>query len=85
MHYTEFKHRNGAKSSLKWAQNLFLIVAFLFATVACGDSNTPVDKDFKYIESIEVVSPKAAKVKVDNFANFIEIDFEAGTTCLKLQ
>lgn len=78
MNYKKCYLYSNTKANLRLLQNLFLIIAFLSATVACGDSNTPVDTEFKYIESIEVVSPNASKVKVDNFAHFIEIDFEAG-------
>lgn len=66
------------KINLKLFQHLLLTVAFLTALGGCGESNTPIDTDFKYIESIEVVSPEASKVNVDNFAHFIEIDFEKG-------
>lgn len=71
-------HKN-IKGSMMLLQNLFLIVAFLSATVACSSSNSPEDIDFKYIESAEVISPIASKVKVDNFAHFIELDFDKGT------
>ena len=67
------------KKSITRLQNLFMIIIFLTSTVACGSSNSPEEVDFKYIESVEVISPKASKVKADNFAHFIELDFENGT------
>jgi len=79
MNRRKYTSTNEAKISLKLLQYLLLIVTLLTASGGCGESNTPVDSDFKYIESIEVVSPKASKVKVDNFAHFIEIEFETGT------
>ena len=78
MNYKKSKHDKDAKSGLRFLQSLLMILVFLTSSYACGDSETPIDRDFKYIESIEVVSPIATNVKLDNFAHFIELDFEKG-------
>lgn len=78
MNYNKSAHYKEAKSTLKFSQSLLMILFFLTSTYACGDSDTPINRDFNYIESIEVTNPKASRVKLDNFAHFIELDFEKG-------
>lgn len=78
MNYKNKTIHQESKARITFLQNLFLIVAFLAASVACGSSDSSEDVDFKFIESVEVINPEANKTKVDNFARFIEIEFEKG-------
>lgn len=52
------------------------ILSFFLIGMSCGSSDPVDNQDFNYILSVETTNPKAEKVKVDNFANFIELDFE---------
>lgn len=76
MNYKKSAHYKEVKSTLRTFQSLLMILVFLTASYACGNSSTPVDRDYNYILSVEVISPKPTKVKLDNFAHFIEMDFE---------
>lgn len=53
-----------------------LVSIFIYS---CGEKESKVDYDFEYIKSIEVISPKADDVKVDNFAKKIAIKFPANS------
>ena len=57
---------------------------FILCFSSCKEKNIPIDLDAKYIESVEVTSPTASKVEVDNFAHFINIDFPKGTDVSKV-
>ena len=61
-----------------------LISVFILLALSCKEKSSPIDLDEKYIEPVEVISPKAAKVQVDNFAHFITIDFAKGTDISKV-
>ncbi len=78
MNYENKTQHNKSTIRIPLVQNIFWIVAFLSLSVSCGSSNSPQESDSKFIESVEVISPKATKVKVDNFAHYIEIEFETG-------
>lgn len=78
MKHKECMYRKSSKSGLRLLQSFMMALVFLTSSYACGDSDSPVDRDYNYILSVEMVSPKPTKVMLDNFAHFIEIDFEKG-------
>lgn len=61
--------------SLRSIQIHLMLVFIIALFVGCGDSDAVTDIDYKYIESIEVISPEASSVKLDNFAHLVEIEF----------
>lgn len=59
---------------MKQTKQLFFILLLL--PIACSQKQHENDFDFRYITDLEVVSPKAVKVSVDNFAKRITLLFE---------
>lgn len=61
-----------------------LLTVFSLFFSSCTGSNAPTDYNTKYFDSVEIVSPKASKVSVDNFAHLITLEYPSGTDISKV-
>lgn len=55
------------------------LALFSFIVSACQEKSNTIDYHIEYIKSVEVISPYAENVVLDNFAHFISIDFPTNT------
>lgn len=65
-----------------------VIACFWFVVmsqISCKGGSTQIDFDTSYIDTVEVLTPFAQKVQIDNFAHTITIDFSAGADVTNCQ
>lgn len=59
-------------------KNIFLytlLTVYVLITYACNEKPQIININEEFIESVEVITPQAINVKIDNFAHFVSIDF----------
>lgn len=63
----------------------FYITLFSLLIVSCSKNKSGDDFDFRYIESLDVISHKALDVKIDNFMKTVDLLVERGLDFSKVE